>query len=51
MNDEDDPFKLFEENVSELKSRGLLDGDLTVDGYVNIFDFEVCTSETSAITD
>ena len=29
---------------------GLVDGDLTVDDYVNI-DFEVCTSELSAITD
>ena len=47
--DDDDPFKLLEENVNELKSRGLLDGDLTVDDYVNI-DFEVCASETSAIT-
>ena len=49
-NDEDDPFKLLEQNVNELKSRGLVDGELTVDGYVNI-DFGVCTSETSAITD
>ena len=44
INDEDDLFKLLEENVNELKSRGLVDGDLTVDDYVNI-DFEVCTSE------
>ena len=41
---------MLEENVNELKSRGLLDGDLTVDDYVNT-DFEVCTSEASAITD
>ena len=41
---------MLEENVSELKSRGLLDGDLTVDDYVNT-DFEVCKSEASAITD
>ena len=47
VNDEDDPFKLLEENV---KLRGLVDGDLTVNDYVNI-DFEVCTIETSAITD
>ena len=38
------------EEVNELKSRGLVDGDLTVDDYINI-DFEVCTSETSAVTD
>ena len=50
INDEDDPFKLLEENVDELKSRDLVDEDLTVDDYINI-DFEVCTSETSAITD
>ena len=47
---EDDAFKLVQENFNELKSRGLVDGDLTIDDYVNI-DFEVCTSETSAITD
>ena len=29
INDEDGPFKLFEEKVNELKSRGLVDGDLT----------------------
>ena len=28
MNDEDDPLKLVEENVNELKSRGLVDGTL-----------------------
>ena len=50
INDEDDPLTLLEENVNELKSRGLVDGDPTVDDYINI-DFEVCTSETSAITD
>ena len=50
INDEDDSFKLLQENVNELKSRGLVDGYLTVDDYINI-DFEVCTSETSAITD
>ena len=44
-NDEDDPFNLLAENFNELKSRGLVYGDLTVDDYVNI-DFE-----TSAITD
>ena len=49
-NDEDDLFKSLDENVSELKSRGLVDGNLTVDDYVNI-DFEVCTIETSSITD
>ena len=42
INDEDDPFKLLEENVNDLRSRGLVDGDLTIDDYVNI-DFEVCT--------
>ena len=50
VNDEDDSFKLLQDSVNELKSRGLVDGYLTVDDYVNI-DFEVCTSETSAITD
>ena len=50
INDEDHAFKLLKEKVNELKSRGLVDGGLTVDVYVNI-DFEVCTSETSAITD
>ena len=50
INDEDDPFKLLEENVKELKLSCLVDGDLTVNDYVNI-DFEVCTSETSAITE
>ena len=49
INDEDDPSILLEENVNELKSRGLVDGDLTVEDYGNI-DFEVCTSETSAVT-
>ena len=49
-NDEDDLFKSLDESVSELKSRGLVDGNLTVDDYVNI-DFEVCTIETSSITD
>ena len=29
INDEDGPFKLFEEKVNELKSRGLVDGNLT----------------------
>ena len=41
---------MLEKNVNELKLRGLVDGDLTVDDYVNI-DLEVCISETSAITD
>ena len=45
-----DPFKLLEDNVNELKSRGLVDGDLIFDDYLNI-DFEVYTSKTSAITD
>ena len=46
--DEDDLFKLLEENINELYPRGLVDRDLTVDDYVNIY-FEVCTNETSAI--
>ena len=41
---------MLEENVNDLRLRGLVDGDLTVDAYVNI-DFEVCTSETNAMTD
>ena len=49
INDEDDLFKLLEENINELYPHGLVDGDLTVDDYVNIY-FEVCTNETSAIT-
>ena len=40
---------MCEENFNELRSLGLVDEDLTVGDYVNI-DFEVCTSETSAIT-
>ena len=43
-------FILLEENVNDLILRGLVDGDLTVDDYVNI-DFEVCTNETNAMTD
>ena len=50
VDDEVDPFQLREENVNELKSRGLVDGDLTVVDYINI-DFEVRLKETSAITD
>ena len=49
INDEDGLFKLLEENINELYPHGLVDGDLTVDDYVNIY-FEVCTNETSAIT-
>ena len=49
INDEDDLFKLLEENINELYPHGLVDGHLTVDDYVNIY-FEVCTNETSAIT-
>ena len=49
INDEDDLFKLLEENINELYPHGLVNGDLTVDDYVNIY-FEVCTNETSAIT-
>ena len=41
---------MLEENVNELKSRGLVDEDFTVDDCVNIH-FEVCTSEASATTD
>ena len=37
VNDEDDPFKLLEENINELKSRDLVDGELTVDDYINRF--------------
>ena len=50
VDDEVDPFQLREENVNELKSRGLVDGDLTVVDYINI-DFEVRLKETCAITD
>ena len=41
---------MLKKNVNELKSRGLVDREFTVDYYVNI-DFVVCTSETSAFTD
>ena len=50
INADDDPFKLLEENVNELRSRGLVDKDVAVDDDVNIY-FEICTSETMAITD
>ena len=50
INEEDDPFKLLQQNVDELKSRDLVDEKLTVDDYVDI-DFLVTTSETSAMTD
>ena len=50
INEEDDPFKLLQQNVDELKSRDLVDENLTVDHYVDI-DFQVTTSETSAMTD
>ena len=36
--------------MGELKSRDLVDENLTVDDYVDI-DFQVTTSETSAMTD
>ena len=36
--------------MNELKSRDLVDENLTVDDYVDI-DFQVTTSETSAMTD
>ena len=49
INEEDDPFKLLQQNVDELKSRDLVDENLTVDDYVGI-DFQVTTSETSAMT-
>ena len=50
INKEDDPFKLLQQNVDELKSRDLVDENLTVDNYVDI-DFQATTSETSALTD
>ena len=50
INEEDDPFKLLQQNVDELKSRDLVNENLTVDDYVDI-DFQVTTSETSAMTD
>ena len=50
INEEDDPFKLLQQNVDELKSRDLIYENLTVDDYVDI-DFQVTTSETSAMTD
>ena len=50
INEEDGPFKLLQQNVDELKSHDLVDENLTVDDYVDI-DFQVTTSETSAMTD
>ena len=50
INAEDDPFKLLEQSVNELRPRGLANEDFAVDDDVNI-DFEICTSETIAITD
>ena len=50
INEEDYPFKLLQQNMDELKSRDLVDENLTVDDYVDI-DFQVTTSETSAMTD
>ena len=48
INEEDDRFKLLQQNVDELKSRDLVDENFTVDDYV---DFQVTKSETSAMTD
>ena len=50
INEEDDPLKLLQQNADELKSRDLVDENLTVDDYVDI-DFQVTTSETSVMTD
>ena len=50
INEKDDSFKLLQQNVDELKSRDLVDENLTVDDYVDI-DFQVTTSEASAMTD
>ena len=50
LNAEGDPFKLLKENVNELRSHALVDEDFGVDDDVNIY-FEICTSETIAITD
>ena len=36
INDEDEPFRLLEENVNELKSRGLVDRNLTVEDHIII---------------
>ena len=41
---------MLAENVNELKLRGLIDENLVVDDYVDI-DFDVCSSETHAMTD
>lgn len=41
---------MLAENVDELKSCGLVDDKFMVDDYLDI-DFEVCTSETRAVTD
>ena len=45
-----DSFHIAWRERQYLRLRGLVDGDLTVDAYVNI-DFEVCRSETNAMTD
>ena len=46
INTLDNPFKLLEENVSKLKSPGLVNENFAVDDDVNI-DFQICTSETT----
>ncbi|XP_065674171.1 tigger transposable element-derived protein 4-like [Hydra vulgaris] len=50
INGEEDPFELLEENVKELRSRGLVENDFAVEDYV-IIDFDICTSKAIAITD
>ncbi|XP_065650421.1 uncharacterized protein LOC136078571 [Hydra vulgaris] len=50
INGEEDPFELLEENVKELRSRGLVEKDFAVEDYVNI-DFDICSSKAIAITD
>ncbi|XP_065651003.1 tigger transposable element-derived protein 4-like [Hydra vulgaris] len=50
INGEEEPFELLEENVKELRSRGLVEKDFAVEDYVKI-DFDICTSEAIAITD
>ena len=50
IEDEYDPFKILAENVSDLKSCGLIDENIEVDDCVDI-DFEIRISETHTIAD
>ena len=50
LNNEDDPFKLLSENISELKKLNVGDDILDANDFVDI-DFEVSTSKSIEMTD